>query len=209
MSQKVIAKLVRIIAVTALLSWLPQASAQLYAKGAPPGSTFVRILNGTASPSRGGFIGDAPQLPLPPYSAGLFSFMPPGPQVVQIGDAKETFEFAGDRFYSVANTDNGLKVFELEGFKSQLKAMVVVLNLLPDTAVSLKTADGKTAILADVVSYKAAQREINPVAITMALFKGDQKIADVPPVILERGKASSLIVGGTASVPVLTWDEQK
>ncbi len=191
------------------LAWLPSASAQLYAKGAPPGSTFVRILNGTANPSQAGFIGDTPQLPLPPYTAGMFAFMPPGPQVVQIGSLKETFEFAADRFYSVANTDNGLKVFELEGFKSQLKAMVVVLNLLPDTTVSLKTADGKVAIIDGVVPYKAAQREINPLAITMALFKGDQKIADVPAVLLERGKASSLIVGGTAAVPVLTWDEQK
>lgn len=209
MLSKALKNIGRIFAVVSILIWIPQVHAQLYAKGAPPGSTFVRILNGTASPSRGGFIGEAPQVPLPPYSAGLFSFMPPGPQVVQIGDAKETFEFAADRFYSVANTDNGLKVFELEGFKSQLKAMVVVLNLLPDTSISLKTADGKTAILADVVPYKAAQREINPVAITMALFKGDQKIADVPAVILERGKASSLIVGGTSTVPVLTWDEQK
>lgn len=191
------------------LAWLPSASAQLYAKGAPPGSTFVRVLNGTANPSQAGFIGDSPQLPLPPYTAGMFAFMPPGPQVVQIGSLKETFEFAADRFYSVANTDNGLKVFELEGFKSQLKAMVVVLNLLPDTTVSLKTSDGKVAIIDGVVPYKAAQREINPLAITMALFKGDQKIADVPAVLLERGKASSLIVGGTAAVPVLTWDEQK
>lgn len=191
------------------LAWLPSASAQLYAKGAPPGSTFVRVLNGTANPSQAGFIGDSPQLPLPPYTAGMFAFMPPGPQVVQIGSLKETFQFAADRFYSVANTDNGLKVFELEGFKSQLKAMVVVLNLLPDTTVSLKTSDGKVAIIDGVVPYKAAQREINPLAITMALFKGDQKIADVPAVLLERGKASSLIVGGTAAVPVLTWDEQK
>lgn len=191
------------------LAWLPEASAQLYAKGAPPGSTFVRVLNGTANPSLAGFIGDSPQLPLPPYTAGQFAFMPPGSVPVQIGPLKESFDFAADRFYSVANTDSGLKVFELEGFKSQLKAMVVVLNLLPDTTVSLKTSDGKTAIIEGVVPFKAAQREINPLAITMALFKGDQKIADVPATVLERGKASSLIVGGTVSVPVLRWDEQK
>ena len=186
-----------------------QVQAQLYAKGAPPGSAFVRILNGTAGQSPAGFVGETPQIPLSAYSAGQFSFLPPGEYPIQLGGHKETFKLEADRFYSIAYLPDSLKSFELEGFKSQLKAMVVLMNLLPDKTLSLKTADGKVTVLDAVAPFKAGQREINPLSVALALFDGDRKVVDVPPVTFERGKASSLIVGGTSSVPILIWDEQK
>lgn len=185
------------------------AYAQLYAKGAPPGSAFVRILNATPAQSPAGFIGEVAQAPLPAFTAGRFSFLPPGEYPVQLGSRKESFKLEGDRFYSIAYLPDSMKSFVLEGFKSQLKAMVVMMNLFPDKVLSLKTADGKVTVLDAVEPFKAGQREINPLSVSLGLFEGDKKIMDVPPVTFERGKASSLIVGGTSAVPVLTWDEQK
>ena len=193
-----------------LATWVPmQAYAQLYAKGAPPGSAFVRILNGTAAQSPAGFIGETAQVALPAFTAGQFIFLPPGDYSVQLGGRKESFALQADRFYSIAYLPDGMKSFELEGFKSQLKAMVIIMNLFPDKTVSLKTADGKIAVLDSIAPFKAGQREINPLSVSLALFDGDRKMADVPPMTFERGKASSLIVGGTSTVPILIWDEQK
>lgn len=186
-----------------------QSHAQLYAKGAPPGSAFVRILNGTAAQSPGGFIGETPQGALPAFTAGQFVFLPPGEYPIQLGNRKEIFKFEADRFYSIAYLPDSMKSFQLEGFKSQLKAMVVMMNLFPDKTLSLKTADGKVTVLDAVAPFKAGQREINPLSVSLGLFDGDRKMVDVPPVTFERGKASSLIVGGTSTVPILTWDEQK
>ncbi len=186
-----------------------QSQAQLYAKGAPPGSAFVRILNGTAAQSPSGFIGGTSQSALPAFTAGQFVFLPPGEYPIQVGNRKETFKLEADRFYSIAYLSDSMKSFQLEGFKSQLKAMVVMMNLFSDKTLSLKTADGKVTVLDSVAPFKAAQREINPLSVSLGLFDGDRKIAEVPPVTFERGKASSLIVGGTSAVPVLTWDEQK
>lgn len=202
-------KLLTLMAVT-LVALIPmQAAAQLYTKGAPPGSAFIRVLNGTAAQSPPGFIGETPQPALAAFTAGQFTFLPPGEYPVQIGSRKESFKLAADRFYSVAYLSNGLKSFELEGFKSQLKAMIVMMNLLPEQTLSLKTADGKVTVLDAVAPFKAGQREINPLSVSLAIFDGDRKIADVPATVFERGKASSLIVGGSAAVPILTWDEQK
>jgi len=185
------------------------SQAQLYAKGAPPGSAFVRILNGTAGQSPAGFIGETQQSALPAFTAGQFVFLPPGEYPIQVGNRKETFKLEADRFYSIAYLPDSMKSFQLEGFKSQLKAMVVMMNLFPDKTLSLKTADGKVTVLDSVAPFKAGQREINPLSVSLGLFDGDRKMVDVPPVTFERGKASSLIVGGTSTVPILTWDEQK
>lgn len=202
-------KLMSLLAAT-VLAWIPmQAAAQLYTKGAPPGSAYIRVLNGTPAQSPAGFIGETAQPSLAAFTAGNFTFLPPGDYTVQIGSRKEVFKLAGDRFYSVAYLPDGLKSFELEGFKSQLKAMIVMMNLLPGQTLSLKTADGKVTVLDSIAPFKAGQREINPLSVSLAIFEGDRKLADVPATIFERGKASSLIVGGTAATPILTWDEQK
>lgn len=193
-----------------LTAYFPlQSHAQLYAKGAPPGSAFVRILNGTAGQSPAGFIGESTQPALGAFSAGQFIFLPPGEYPVQLGSRKETFKLEADRFYSIAYLPDSMKSFQLEGFKSQLKAMIIMMNLLPDKTLSLKTSDGRVAVLDAIAPFKAGQREINPLSVSLALFDGDRKIMDVPATIFERGKASSLIVGGTSSVPILAWDEQK
>ncbi|WP_439640161.1 alginate O-acetyltransferase AlgF [Nevskia sp.] len=186
-----------------------QSQAQLYAKGAPPGSAFVRVLNGTAAQSPSGFIGETAQPALPAFTAGQFIFLPPGDYPVQLGSRKETFKLEADRFYSIAYLPDSMRSFQLEGFKSQLKAMVIMMNLLPDRTLSLKTADGKVTVLDAIAPFKAGQREINPLSVSLGLFDGDKKIIDVPAATFERGKASSLIVGGTSTVPILAWDEQK
>lgn len=196
------------LALFALL-WLAQSDAQLYKKTAPPGSTFVRLCNGTPSAGVDGRIGDRGQSGLPPYICGDYLFMPPGPQSVQLGGSEQSYQFEAEHYYTVAQTADGQKLFELKGFDNPLKAMVVLFNLLPDTTLSLKTADGKTVVFDNVEPYKAMQREINPLTVTFALFKGDQKIAEATAETFERGKVSSLIVGGSGAVPVLTWNGQK
>ena len=67
---------------------------------------------------------------------------------------------------------------------------------LTDSTLSLKTADGKTDVVADVKPDGRGDREINPVKVGLALFDGERKVADLKPVTLERGEVVSLFVTG-------------
>lgn len=183
------------------------ASAQLYPKAAPPGSTFVRVFNGTAVSGLEAYIGPNRQTSLLPYAGDPFTFLPPGQVRVSIGTHAETYTFEADHFYSVVETSDGLKLFDMRGFQSQLKAMVVMFNLMRDTTLSLKTADGKAAIFDGIGPYKGSQREVNPVTVPLALFSGDQKLADIPSQPFERGKVSSLVVAGTPASPIVSWGD--
>jgi alginate O-acetyltransferase complex protein AlgF len=194
----------------ALFAAAPAIHAQaLYAAAPPPGSTFVRVSNGTAVAGVPASIGGQPLPGLPPFTASNYVFLEPGDIEVAIADQPQTFSFAADHYYTVAHTADGTKLFDLKGFSSQLKSMVVLFNLLPDATLSLKTADGKTTVFADVAPYTAVQREINPLTVQLALFKGDQKVMDVPAKSFERGQPSSLVVAGSSSAPNLAWEVQQ
>lgn len=198
------------LAAAALLGAMPAVHAQaLYAAAPPPGSTFIRVSNGTAVAGVPARIGTQPLPALPAYTASNYVFLSPGPTEVEIGGASQTFDFKADHYYTVAHTADGTKLFELKGFTSQLKSMVVLFNLLPDTTLALKTADGKTTVFADVGPYSAVQREINPLTVKLALFDGDRKLADVPEKSFERGQPSTLVITGSARAPNLTWEIQQ
>lgn len=187
----------------------PSAEAQIYPKSAPPGSAFVRIFNGTSATGIDGYIGTARQSALPPYTGGPFNFVPPGPTRVTVGTHTDTYTLEADHFYSVVETVDGPKLFDLKGFQSQLKAMIVVFNLMRDTSLSLKTLDGKGTVFDSIGPYKGVQREVNPVTVPLALYVDDKKLIDLPPQSFERGKVSSLTVSGTVASPIVSWGDSQ
>lgn len=201
--------LLGLAALTALAA-TPTVQAQaLYAAAPPPGSTFIRITNSTAVAGVPARIGTQPLPALPPYTSSNYVFLPPGAVEIEVAERVQSFTFEADHYYTVAHTADGTKLFDLKGFTSQLKSMVVLFNLLPDATFSLKTADGKTTVFADVGPYSAVQREINPLTVKLALFNGEQKLADVPEKAFERGQPATLVVAGSGSTPRLVWEVQQ
>jgi alginate O-acetyltransferase complex protein AlgF len=185
----------------------PATRAQLYAREAPPGSTFVHVFNGTPSTGVNVQIGDRALPPLLPYTATPYIFLPPGEHIVQAGAHKQPFALQGNHYYTVVATAEGLRLFEAHEPLTRLKALIGLFNLIPDTTLSLKTADGATAVFEGVAANTSTQRTINPLKLDLALFSGDKKIADVPSTPLERGRSFSLFVSGTESTPVLVWNK--
>jgi alginate O-acetyltransferase complex protein AlgF len=183
------------------------AHAQLYAREAPPGSTFVHVFNATPATGVNVQVGDKALPPLLPYTATAYIFLPPGQHSVQAGAHKETFALEGNHYYTVVANADGLKLFEFHEPLTRLKAMIGLFNLMPGTTLSLKTGDGATAVFDGVAPNTSIQRTINPLKLSLALFSGDRKIADVPATPLERGQSFSLFVCGTETTPVLVWNK--
>ena len=190
-----------------LLGCSSGAHAQLYAREAPPGSTFVHVFNATPTAGVNVGIGSRALPPLLAYSASDYIFLPPGEHLVQVGSQQQTFNLEGNRYYTVSADGTGLRLFELHEPLTKLKAILTLFNLLPGTTLALKTADGATAVLDAVAPNTSAQRAINPLKLSLALFSGAQKIATVAPIALERGRSVSLFVSGSTASPVLVVNE--
>jgi alginate O-acetyltransferase complex protein AlgF len=199
---------IRVLGAIALLTCTSfPAHAQLYAREAPPGSTFVHVFNATPATGVNVQIANKTLPPLLPYTATAYIFLPPGQHAVQAGTHKQTFPLEGNHYYTVVASADGLKLFEFHEPLTRLKAMIGLFNLMPNTPLSLKTADGATAVFEGVAPNTSVQRTINPLKLSLALFNGGTKIADVPATPLERGQSFSLFVCGTETTPVLVWNK--
>ncbi len=183
------------------------AQAQLYAREAPPNSAYVRAFNNTGNSGVNVKIGDKAQPALLPYTAGGYIFLSPAEYEIKVGPHSKTVPLEANHFYTAVESSNGIVMFELSGVLNRLKSMIAIFNLLPGTTFSLKTADGKATVFENLAPGASAQREINPLKLNLAIFKGDQALGTAPPVALDRGKVFSLFVSGSESSPVLIWND--
>ena len=193
------------IAALVLAGFATAASAGLYPPAAPPGSAFIRVFNGTTQSKVSAQIGDKNVGDTPSLEASSYIFLPPGSYKAKIGSASADVPLQGSKCYTAALEQSGVHLFEQDCFNSQLKALVSVYNLVDGSTVSLKTEDGKQAVVDGVAANKSGHREVNPVKANLALYSGETKLADAKPMTLERGKTFSLFVTGNATQPVLIW----
>jgi alginate O-acetyltransferase complex protein AlgF len=178
--------------------------AALYGPTAPKGSTFVRVYNATNA-EVSATVGNTSLSEVPALGSSDFSFMPQGDYSAKIGSNTLPVKLASDHYYTIVNNTAGApQLVEEPPFKNKQKSLVRVQNL-SDKSLSLKTADGKTAVVPDVAAKGRGEREINPVKVSLALFEGDKKVSDLKPVALERGEAAVLYVTGQGSSLSPVW----
>jgi len=158
-------RLLGAVLVLGLVAFSPAARAQLYAREAPPGSTFVHVFNATAATGVPVQVGDKGLPALLPYSATSFMFLPPGEHSVQAGGRKQSFLLEGNHYYTVVSSADGLKLYEAHEPLTKLKALIGLYNLMPGTTLALKTGDGATPVFESVAPSSSAQRTINPLKV--------------------------------------------
>ncbi|CAD5110496.1 Alginate biosynthesis protein AlgF [Pseudomonas carbonaria] len=189
-----------------LFSWQAHAAADaaLYGPAAPKGSAFVRVYNATGQEVSAN-VGNTRLDDVGPQGSSDFSFLPGGSYSAQVGDQTVSVQLDPDRYYTLVNLPGGQpKLVEEPPFRNKQKALLRVQNL-SDTPLTLKTADGKTPVVENVVPQGRGDREINPVKVNLALFDGDRKVSDLKPVALERGEAVCLYVTGSAGKLAPVW----
>jgi len=178
----------------------------LYGPTAPKGSAFVRVYNASGQQVNS-TIGNNKAADVPAGKGTAFEFMPGGQYTAKLGSESLPVNLAGDHYYTIVKTASGTsKLVEEGAFTNKQKALVRVQNL-SDKPLALKTADGKEVIPA-VAPNGHGEREINPVKVSLALFDGANKVADLKPVNLERGKATVLFVTGQGTSLNPAWVEQ-
>ncbi|WP_372877043.1 alginate O-acetyltransferase AlgF [Pseudomonas sp.] len=176
----------------------------LYAPNAPKGSAFVRAYNaGNAELSVS--VGNTELSDIAPLGSSDFSYLPAGSYSAKVGSSTLPVKLDANRYYTLIDQPGSEpKLVSEAAFSNKHKAMLRVQNL-SDSTLSLKTADGKAAVVDNVAPDGNGEREVNPVKISLALFDGDKKISDLKPVALARGEVVSLYITGKGSQLSPVW----
>ncbi|WP_263262640.1 alginate O-acetyltransferase AlgF [Pseudomonas sp. RIT-PI-S] len=172
-------------------------------KTAPAGSAFVRVYN-SGSAEFTPAVGTAKFTAVQANGSTAYSYLPGGSYTAQLGSQSLPVNLASDKYYTVVGGTSQPKLVEEAKFTNKQKARVDVQNLT-DKSLTLKTADGKTEVVPAVAAGASGSREINPVKAGMALFDGANKVLDLKPVALERGKFTAVFVTGSGSNLKAEW----
>ncbi len=178
--------------------------AGLYGPTAPAGSAFVRAYNAGSSELNLS-LGPVSIKDVAPRGSSDFKFLPAGSYSASVSGKSLPVSLKPNQYYTLVQMPGGeLNLVDDPAFKNRQKALVRVQNL-SDTPVSLKTADGKTDVVASVSGKARGEREINPVKVSLALFAGERKVSDLSPLVIERGEVVSLYVTGNGGNLSPVW----
>jgi alginate O-acetyltransferase complex protein AlgF len=180
------------------------ADGGLYGPAAPPGSAFIRVFN-AGDGDLDARVGNESIAGVGAWQASEFVFLPAGTHPLSAGSASQSVDLAANRYYTAVVGADGVRLVNDDNTGNKLKALLIVYNMTSSGALSLRTQDGKTVVVPDVAKGASGKREVNPAKVSLAVYNGDTKLADAPPVSLARGQAFSLFVVGDASAPRLVW----
>lgn len=174
----------------------------LYDPLPPEGSAFVRFVNaagekGSEQTSANG----KGYVYLEHKETSPYFVMEEKETELGFGAMKSNFTPAAGKFYTVVWRDD-LNIIEDDQNDNRAKSQILFYNLSNHDKLSLKTKDGKVAIVKDVVKGAVSSRQINPVKVDLAVYKGDEKIMDLDSLSMERGMAYGAFIYADDSA---TW----
>jgi hypothetical protein len=164
----------------------------------------VRLLQAGAAAAPGEVGGTAVDA-LPPGGTSAYVVAAQGAVAVGLGGASHRLDAAAGGYYSVAWLGGAPTVFEDATSKNKAKAMLTVYNLSGVDGVSLTTGDGKVEIVAGVGKGASAHREVNALAVPLAVAVPGGAPVALGEQVLERGGAYSVVVTGSGPALQATW----
>ncbi len=174
------------------------AESGLYDPAPPPGSAFVRVINATTAPDIAASLDGAGWTKTEASGPSAYRPVPAGAHEAAIAGKSTAFSVEAGQFYSVVAGGDAaapeVTVMPDPKLDSMAKALISLYNLTDKPGLSLKTADGKIPVIEAVGADAAGNRQVNPLKVQFAVFDGDQSVAQIEEVSIERGAAYSVIV---------------
>ncbi|WP_062264917.1 alginate O-acetyltransferase AlgF [Endozoicomonas arenosclerae] len=170
--------------------------AEVYDPVAAADSAFVRVYSDQPASMKDLLVGGKK----PPFNkvSGLtpYILLKEGTHSVQGLPGLDEIELKAKRFYTLLEQGGGYIVKEDEAFNRKSKAMVRLYNVSDMENISLKTADGKVAILEEIAAGLEGSRTINAVNVSLAIYAGEQQVAKVGSIKFKRGEVTNIFFGG-------------
>lgn len=180
----------KILALTAFLVGTALAQEGLYDPAPPANSAFVRVA-GLSTATLGGKAVTAQ-----PGAASAYVVIPQGDFAAKIGSASSILKVEAGKFYTVVSIGGKLALLTDEAASNRAKALLTIYNL-SKSSVDLKTADGKTTVVAAIQAGASGSRAVNGITVDLSAFAGAKVLGTVKAVKLERGNAYALVVTDT------------
>lgn len=185
-----------LIAVAVFFSIINASHAQdagLYDPAVNPEAAFVRFINLNSHASKPfklqgketGLAGFGQATPYHPTEAGAVK--------AASGNNHLEIEAKRQNFYTIVDTPGKLVLIKDKPVTGT-KAQIGISNFSLQSALTLKTIDGATAIAGPVEPGGNAIRDINPVNVAMAIYQGDKKIKEVGEKVMARGIAYLVLI---------------
>jgi alginate O-acetyltransferase complex protein AlgF len=171
----------------------------LYGTQAPKDAAFVRLFRATdggGSLELGAGRFDPPRGGVTPYRP-----VPPDIYLLRTGGRETELIPKVGRYYTLALTPEGIRIFEDVEHTDPARAQMVLYNLLPLDRVDLKTAEGRTTVIAGVGPGEAGRMNVNAVPVKLGVFVAAGPLAMVGDPGLKRGASYSVFVFESGPAP--------
>jgi alginate O-acetyltransferase complex protein AlgF len=108
-------------------------------------------------------------------------------------------------YYTLVVAAEGIRIFEDVEHTDPARAQLVLYNLLPSERVELKTADGRTSVIAGVGPGEAGRVNVNAIPVKLGVFGSAGPLGMLGDPGLQRGASYSAFVFETGSSPRIVW----
>ena len=192
------------MAFCAALSANAQGHQSVYGPSTPGDSAFVRVLSLLPDPVRIS-LGATRIGPVAASSISSYQPVVPDIYVVRAGGRELEVVPKSGTWLTIACTPKGILLFSDPPHTDPARAQVFLYNLTTLPSLDLRTADGKTTVLAGVKSGASAQVVVNAISVSLALYNGSTLVTQVGSLALQRGSSFSVFALGQGTpVSVLT-----
>ena len=183
----------------------------------PGAGAFADTLYGTQAPKDAAFVRVFRAVEGQPLEVGARRFDPPRGAVtayrpvlpdiylLQAGGQELELIPRVRRYYTVALTAEGIRLFEDLEHGDPARAQLVLYNLLPRERLELKTEDGRTVVIAAVGPGQAGRVNVNPVPVRLGVFGSGGPPGLLGDPGLRRGASYSLFVFPGGQAAELLW----
>ena len=203
------AALVSLMGFGAMAVQAANVDAGLYAAAPPPNSVFIRLVSATADGKPIDATIGKLRYVTPSGTASVYKVMPAGNQVIKVGAASKALALVDGRYYTVVVSGTQAKpnanLIEDPKLDSKIKGLITFYNLTGRASLTLKTADGKAAVVPAVGPGHVGSRSVNGASTGFAVFDGATSVGTIPVQTIERGNAYSSIVTEAGGKVKVVW----
>lgn len=169
------------------------AGAELYDAAAPADSAFVRVLNLSNGNVRVTLSGKNQAQQVAAGQLGGYRFTPPGETRLEIGSQSVSPTLEANTANTFVYDGTTLRMLQ-DAFVNEPKKAQIGFYNLSGQDLSLKTLDGRHAIVDNVPAGQNGSRMVNELKIAFAAYQGGNKLADFPEVFLKKGRTYSYLI---------------
>jgi alginate O-acetyltransferase complex protein AlgF len=187
-----------VLLLAAAAAPLGAAPQSVYGPSAPGDSAFVRVVSLLADPLRVS-LGATRIGPVGYGTVSSYFPVVPDIYVVRAGGAELEVVPKSGGYLTIACTPKGIILFDDPPHTNPARAQVFLYNLTSLPSLDLKTADGKTAVIAGVKNGESAQVVVNAVTAALAVYSGTTLVKAVGSLALQRGVSYSVFAMGDAA----------